>query len=134
MSFTNDTKYPILIRGTGWRVGSKGYVKFVLWSVPTGRTVTFSKPIVKNIKPASDTTVYTTDLKPGVRERVEYPVDGKDVWVTRTVTDASGKVIHQETYYSHYARITGVLRIGKAAAPAPTPTPVPAPALSPSPT
>ena len=132
MSFTNDTKYPILIRGTGWRVGSKGYVKFVLWSVPTGRTVTFSKPIVKNIKPASDTTVYTTDLKPGVRERVEYPVDGKDVWVTRTVTDASGKVIHQETYYSHYARITGVLRIGKAAAPAPTP--VPAPALSPSPT
>ena len=134
MSFTNDTKYPILIRGTGWRVGSKGYVKFVLWSVPTGRTVTFSKPIVKNIKPASDTTVYTTDLKPGVRERVEYPVDGKDVWVTRTVTDASGKVIHQETYYSHYARITGVLRIGKAAAPAPTPTPVPAPALAPSPT
>ena len=132
MSFTNDTKYPILIRGTGWRVGSKGYVKFVLWSVPTGRTVTFSKPIVKNIKPASDTTVYTTDLKPGVRERVEYPVDGKDVWVTRTVTDASGKVIHQETYYSHYARITGVLRIGKAAAPAPTP--VLAPALSPSPT
>ena len=132
MSFTNDTKYPILIRGTGWRVGSKGYVKFVLWSVPTGRTVTFSKPIVKNIKPASDTTVYTTDLKPGVRERGEYPVDGKDVWVTRTVTDASGKVIHQETYYSHYARITGVLRIGKAAVPAPTP--VPAPALSPSPT
>lgn len=135
MSFTNDTKYPILIRGTGWSVGSKGYVKFVIWSVPTGRTVTFSKPLVKNIKPASDTTVYVTDLKPGVRERVEYPVDGKDVWVTRTVIDASGKIIHQETYYSHYARITGVLRIGKAAAPAPTPTPtpVPAPAIAPSP-
>ncbi|MEO8468664.1 MAG: VanW family protein [Chloroflexota bacterium] len=132
MSFKNDTKYPILIRGTGWSVGSKGYVKFVIWSVPTGRTVSLSKAIVKNIKPASDTTVYTTDLKPGVRERVEYPVDGKDVWVTRTVTDATGKVIHQETYYSHYARITGVLRIGKAAAPAPTPTPLPAPALAPS--
>ena len=130
MSFTNDTKYPILIRGTGWSVGSKGYVKFVIWSVPTGRTITFSKPIVKNIRPASDSTVYTTELKPGVRERLEYPVDGKDVWVTRTVTDANGVVIHRETYYSHYARITGVLRIGKAAAPAPTP----APATSPSPT
>lgn len=123
MSFTNDTRYPILIRGTGWKVGSKGYVKFVIWSVPTGRTVSFSKPIVKNIKPASDTTVYTTDLKAGARERVEYPVDGKDVWVTRTVTDANGVVIHRETYYSHYARITGVVRIGKAATPAPTPTP-----------
>ena len=134
MSFTNDTKYPILIRGTGWSVGSKGYVKFVIWSVPTGRTVTFSKPLVKNVKPATDTTVYTTDLKPGVRERIEYPVDGKDVWVTRTVTDASGAVIHQETYYSHYARITGVLRIGKAATPPPSPTPTPAPAVTPSPT
>ena len=129
MSFTNDTKYPILIRGTGWSVGSKGYVKFVIWSVPTGRTVTFSKPIVKNIRPASDTTVYTTELKPGVRERLEYPVDGMDVWVTRTVTDANGVVIHRETYYSHYARVTGVLRIGRAAAPAPTP----APAATPSP-
>lgn len=134
MSFTNDTKYPILIRGTGWSVGSKGYVKFVIWSVPTGRTVTFSKPLVKNVKPATDTTVYTTDLKPGVRERIEYPVDGKDVWVTRTVTDASGAVIHQETYYSHYARITGVLRIGKAATPPPAPTPTPTPAVTPSPT
>ena len=129
MSFTNDTKYPILIRGTGWSVGSKGYVKFVIWSVPTGRIVTLSKAIVKNIKPASDTTIYTTDLKPGVRERVEYPVDGKDAWVTRTVTDANGVVIHRETYFSHYARITGVTRIGKAAAPVPTP----APATSPSP-
>ncbi|TAL07865.1 MAG: hypothetical protein EPO00_08300, partial [Chloroflexota bacterium] len=132
MSFTNDTAYPLLIRGTGWSVGSKGYVKFVIWSVPTGRKVSFSTPIVKNVKPATDTTVYTTDLKPGVRERVEYPVDGKDVWVTRTVTDANGTVIHRETYYSHYARITGILRIGKAAPPPPTPTPTPA--VSPSPT
>lgn len=125
MSFTNDTAYPILIRGTGWSVGSKGYVKFVIWSVPTGRKVSLSTPIVKNIKPATDTTVYTTDLKPGVRQRIEYPVDGKDVWVTRTVTDANGVVIHRETYYSHYARITGVLQIGKAGTPTPTPTPTP---------
>ncbi len=130
MSFTNDTAYPLLIRGTGWSVGSKGYVKFVIWSVPTGRTISFSTPIVKNIRPATDTTVYTTDLAPGVRERLEYPVDGKDVWVTRTVTDASGAVIHQETYYSHYARITGVLRIGQASVPTPTPTPTPTAAPS----
>jgi len=136
MSFRNDTDAPILIRGTGWAVGGKGYVRFVLWSVPNGRTVEFSVPIVKNIKPPSDTTVYTTELAPGVKERTEFPVEGKDVWVTRTVRDALGALVHEETYYSHYARITGILRIGIApdATPPPVPTPSPSPAPSPSPT
>lgn len=125
MSFRNDTANPILIRGTGWSSGGNGYVKFVLWSVPTGRTVTFSKPLVKNVLKATDTTVKTSELPPGVKERVEYPTDGKDVWVTRTVTDATGAVVHMETYYSHYTRITGVLRIGISTAPPPTPTPTP---------
>jgi vancomycin resistance protein YoaR len=127
MSFTNDTTSPILIRGMGWKVGTKGYVKFELWSVPTGRDVDFTKPIVKNILPASDTVVYTTELAPGVRERIEFPVDGKDVWVTRTVKDAQGNVLHQETYYSHYARITGIVRIGIAPTPPPDPSPSPNP-------
>jgi hypothetical protein len=58
--------------------------------------------------------VYTTSLAPGVRKRVEYPVDGKDVWRTVTVYE-NGKIIHQTTYYSHYARITGITLVGRAA-------------------
>jgi vancomycin resistance protein YoaR len=128
MSFRNDTESPILIRGLGWRDGSKGYVKFELWSVPTAREVAFSKPTVKNVRPASDSVQYTTALAPGARERIEFPVDGKDVWVTRTVKDAQGTVLHQETYYSHYARITGIVLIGVAPAPPPPePEPVPPP-------
>ncbi|HSO29321.1 MAG TPA: VanW family protein, partial [Candidatus Sulfomarinibacteraceae bacterium] len=130
MSFRNDTEHPILIQGTGWKVGTKGYVKFVLWSVPTERDVDFTPAIVKNVKPASDSTVYTTRLAPGVKERIEFPVDGKDVWVTRIVRDAAGVVLHEEEYYSHYARITGILEIGIApdvspppASPPPSPTP-----------
>jgi vancomycin resistance protein YoaR len=115
MSWTNDTANPVLIRGYKIRSGSRGYVKFELYSVPTGRTVSFSTPIVKNIRRASDTIVYTTTLAPGVRKRIEFPVDGKDVWVTRTVRDSTGRIIHQETYYSHYARITGIVLVGKAA-------------------
>jgi hypothetical protein len=60
-----------------------------------------------------------------VRKRIEYPVDGKDVWVTRTVRDASGAVIHQETYYSHYARITGIVLVGKGSAATQAPTTAP---------
>jgi vancomycin resistance protein YoaR len=126
MSFTNDTNYPILIRAYKIRNGTAGYVRFEMWSVRTGRKVSFSKPIVKNVRYASDTVQYTSALRPGVRERVEYPTDGKQVWVTRTVRDRAGKVIHKETYYSNYARITGVVLVGRgAAAPDPTSTPAP---------
>lgn len=113
MSFTNDTEYPLLIRGYKIKKGGAGYVRFDIFSVPTGRTVSFSKPIVKNVRRASDTIQYTSSLPPGVRKRIEYPVDGKQVWVTRTVRDASGKIIHRETYYSNYARITGIVLVGK---------------------
>ncbi|MBA2720037.1 MAG: VanW family protein [Chloroflexi bacterium] len=115
MSWTNDTAYPVLIRGYKIRDGSKGYVKFVLYSVPTGRRVVIGSPTIKNVKPATDTTVSTSTLAPGVTKRIEYPVAGKDVWRTVTVFQG-GKILHQTTYYSHYARITGVTLVGKAAA------------------
>lgn len=134
MTFRNDTGYPILIRGIEIKDGSKGYVRFDLYGVGDGRKISFSTPIVKDILKASDTTVYTDSLPAGTSKRVEYPVDGKKVWVTRTVRDASGKIIHQETYYSNYARITGVKQIGTGGStptPAPDPTPTPDPASPP---
>ena len=85
MSWTNDTDYPVLIRGYKIRNGTRGYVKFELYSVPNGRKIVIGNPIVKNVKPATDTTQLTTTLAPGVRQRVEYPVDGKQVWRTVTV-------------------------------------------------
>jgi hypothetical protein len=91
--------------------------------------VTISKATIKNVKPATDTIVYTTTLAPGVRNRIEFPVDGKDVWVTVTVKDAAGKIIHQTTYYSHYSRVTGIVQVGVS----PTPTPSPSPSPSPTP-
>ena len=123
MSWTNDTDYPVLIRGYKIRNGTRGYVKFEIYSVPNGRTVVIDNPIVKNVKPAGDTTQLTTTLAPGVRQRVEYPVDGKQVWRTVTVYDAAGAIVHQTTYYSSYARITGLTLIGAPAAAEPTPTP-----------
>ncbi|HEY7735725.1 MAG TPA: VanW family protein [Candidatus Limnocylindrales bacterium] len=113
MSFTNDTPYPILIRGINTRKGGSGYVRFDLYSVPTGRKVTFTKPIVRNIRRATDTVQYTSSLPPGVRDRVEFPVDGKDVWVTRFVYDGAGNLLHKNLYYSHYARITGIVMVGR---------------------
>ena len=111
MSFRNDTPYPVLIKGIRYRVGSRGYVRFDLYSVPNGRTVVIGAPTVRNVRPAWDTVQYTTSLPAGARKRLEDPVDGKDVWRTVSVYQ-NGKLLRRHTYYSHYSRITGVLLIG----------------------
>ncbi|HEX6867303.1 MAG TPA: VanW family protein, partial [Candidatus Limnocylindrales bacterium] len=116
MSWTNDTKYPVLIRGYGWREGGAGYVRFDLYSVPTGRKISIATGQRRNIRRASDTVQYTSSLAPGVRKRIEYPVDGFQVTAVRTVRDRDGKVIHKDTYYSNYARITGIVLVGRSAA------------------
>jgi vancomycin resistance protein YoaR len=108
MRFTNDTKYPILIRG----FASPGIVRFEIWSVPNGRTVTLSRPQVSNVVKGYDTTVPTSTLRHGQSNRTEWPVDGKDVVVTRTVRDANGNIIHHETYVSHYHRMVGINMVG----------------------
>ena len=132
MSWTNDTDYPVLIRGYKIKDGNRGYVKFELYSVPNGRQVVIGEPTVQNIKPATDTTQLTSTLAPGVRKRIEFPVDGKQVWRTVTVYDAAGAVIHQTTYYSNYARITGIVLVGTGTA-TPDPTPEPTPEPTPTP-
>ena len=87
-------------------------------------------PIVKNVKPASDTTQLT---RPRSR-RASASGSSTRSTASRsggrcTVYDATGAIIHQKTYYSNYARITGLTLIGAPRATAtstPTPTP-PAP-------
>ncbi len=113
MSFTNDTDYPLLIRGLGWRNGGSGYVKFEIYSVPTGRKVSFATGPKRNYRSASDTIQYTSSLAPGAAKRIEYPVAGFQVTVVRTVRDKSGKVIHKNTWFSNYARITGITLVGR---------------------
>jgi hypothetical protein len=117
MSWTNDTPYPVLIRGFKIRANGLGYVWFVLYSVPNGRRVVIGTPTVKNVRLAGDSVVYTSLLAPGSSVRAEPPIDGKDVWRTVTVYQ-NGKVLRTSTYYSHYSMVTGVLMIGRVGAPA----------------
>jgi vancomycin resistance protein YoaR len=133
MSFTNDTKYPLLIRGRGWKSGGSGYVRFDLYSVPTGRKVSIQTGSRQDIRRATDTVQSTSSLAPGARKRIEYPVDGFKVTAVRTVRDREGNVIHKDTYFSSYARITGITLVGKGT-PAPKPTPTSPPASDPLPT
>ena len=108
MRFRNDTANSLYIRG----LSGSNWVRFEIYSVPNGRTVTFSRPAVSNVRKAIDTTVRTSSLKRGQTKRVEYPTNGMDVVVYRTVRNTSGAVIHSDRWVSHYIRVDGVLLVG----------------------
>ena len=108
MTWTNNTPYPVLIKA----FTRPGMVRFSLYSVPTGRKVTISPAVVKNYSPSTTVVQYTSSLHHGVSSQIEYEAAGFDSWVTVTVRDKSGKVINKRTYYSHYARVVGVILRG----------------------
>lgn len=111
MTWTNDTKHPVLIRGLNSRSGGAGYVTFHLYSVPTGRKVVIGAPRVSNVRTAGDSRIAVPSKPRGWSERTEVPHDGMDVSRTVTVSH-KGTVVSRRTYVSHYGVVTGVVRYG----------------------
>jgi vancomycin resistance protein YoaR len=109
MRFRNDTRFPVLIKTHA----GPGIVTFELWSVPNGRTVSWSRPSVANVVRGFETVRYTSTLPRGHREQIEWAADGMDVAVTRTVRAAGGQVIHRDTFVSHYHRMIGITMVGR---------------------
>jgi hypothetical protein len=132
MTFVNDTDYPIIVRGLKGTTKSEcsqladefgsithsTCVIFEIWGVPFHRTVTFSQPVITDLKVAEDFIEYSllkpdkTPLLPGERLRLEYPTNGFRSTVVRTVRDADGNIIHQDTFASKYIRVHGITLIG----------------------
>ena len=112
ITFRNDTEHPIVIRG----FGDAGSVTFQIWSIPTGRTVVITDPVVSNVSAAIETTQVDNSLAPGTRKRVEFPHDGHDVSRTRFVYDAAGNEIHRNDYFSKYSTVNGITLVGPAPA------------------
>ena len=113
MSFTNDMKHPIVIRSFRYTAGGVGWVRYEIWGIPDGRTVSLSKPSLANVSQAHTSTVVVDSLPHGVREQTEYPADGMDVSVSRVVRDHKGKIIHRDLWHSHYVLWNGVIQVGR---------------------
>ena len=113
MSFRNDTKGIIFIRGSRIRSGNIGWVRYEIWGIPDGRTVSISNPSVSNRSRATTKTVYVDDLPKGTREQVEYPSDGMTVSVSRVVKDGKGRVLHRNTWTSRYVLWNGIIHVGR---------------------
>ena len=93
----NDTSSPVFL----WSWVSDTSVTFDVWGLPTGRTVTFSDPVQRNFVNVPADQLADPAFPAG------YAIRGRDVVRTRTVTDASGAVVHQDTFFSHYAPVWG---------------------------
>lgn len=115
MTFRNDTEHPLVIRG----YGSPGRVTFQIWSVPNGRTVALSAASTSNHVGATDTTRVDPTMAPGTSRRIESPHDGFNASVSRTVRDAAGNIVHQNTWFSDYRAVNGVVITGPDAPAAP---------------
>lgn len=131
MSWKNDSDYPVLIRSSARpgvltfsiytvavndrpSVGGGSAVPGstnVTYRVANGRTVVFRTSPKRNYSRATSSVQRTTSLPAGRVKVLEYPDDGFDVTVTRTVK-ANGKLLSENTWNSHYARVNGLTLIG----------------------
>ncbi len=109
MSFINDTGHNILIKG----IGKKRKVTFQIWGIDDGRTVTFSDPVITNENDGVMYFEYTDDLAPGQRSREWDNYNAFQATVVRTVRDANGHIIHQDTFHSKYKRLDGRTLVGR---------------------
>jgi vancomycin resistance protein YoaR len=131
MSWKNDSQYPVVIRSSA----RPGVVSFSVYAVAVnnrpavgggsrvpgssnltyrvanGRTVSFATSAKRNYIGAGSSVQRTSSLPAGTVRVLEYPTDGFDITVSRSVWEG-GKKILANTWISHYAKVDGLTLIG----------------------
>lgn len=102
LKWKNDTAFPVLIRSSSSNIA----VEFEIWTVPNGRSVTFSAPVETNWRDVAPDQPADSAFPPGVK------VMGRDVTRVRTVAE-NGRIVHRDVFFSRYNPVWG----GPAAAP-----------------
>lgn len=92
----NDTDAPVFL----WSWNDATSLTFDVWSVPTGRTVSFSAAAQSRFVDVPADQPADPAFIPGSK------VMGRDVLRTRTVI-ADGTVLHQDTFFSRYVPVWG---------------------------
>jgi vancomycin resistance protein YoaR len=115
LKFTNDTDHWLLVRTF---VGS-GSLTVNLYGTPQNRRVeSTGEPLrvigAPNVKRVPDPTLLT-----GESEVLEYGEPARATSVSRKVYSASGKLLHEDTWYSQYRSEPRVLRVGTKPKPKP---------------
>lgn len=108
--FTNDTPYWLLME-TYVNVEARR-ITWKFYSTSDGRTVDWSTTGPENVDPPpAPLFVSNNDLAPNEITQVDWPADGADVTVTRTVT-RDGAILHQDSLHTRYTAWQAVCEYG----------------------
>lgn len=105
LKMTNDTGAPLVVRAINDNAGST--LKVELWGKKPARTVNVSEAVITGSAPIPAPKIVATGrLAPGVSEQVEAGRPGLFMYITRTITDASGTQTERlETNYEAWQPI-----------------------------
>lgn len=89
LKFGNDTGGPLLIKTINNDAASRLEVQ--VWGIKQARTVTVSPAVIlsRTAHPAPKYVV-NPNLRPGTSKQVDWAADGYNLYITRTIKDASG--------------------------------------------
>jgi vancomycin resistance protein YoaR len=109
--FINDTPYYLLIENYYNEANSS--LTFKMYSTSLGREVIKEGPFIENVVPPKpDVWEYNEELEAGETKQVDWAVEGADVTVGRTVYNASGDLLRQDTFVSNYIPWQNVYEYG----------------------
>lgn len=112
----NDTGGPMLVRAFNDPANHKLVVR--LYGTAQARKVTVGPAVILSHTPAPPTQyVVNAALKSGQRRQVDWAADGYQLYITRTITDASGT--RTEKLGTNYKPWRAVYEVGPTAKPAP---------------
>lgn len=110
--FINNTPHHLLIEN--YYNEEFEALTFKLYSTSMGREVEKSVPVFSDVVPAptEDVWEYDPDLPPGTVEQIDTAVEGARVAIDRTVRNAEGEIILDETVVSNYIPYPNVYHYG----------------------
>jgi vancomycin resistance protein YoaR len=117
LKFTNDTDKWLLLRTF---VGT-GSLTVNLYGTPQNRRVETREEPLRVVGAPAIKRVPDPKLLKGRSEVLEYGQPARATSVGRTVYDANGKVLHEDTWYSSYRSEPKVVRVGTKPKPKPEP-------------
>jgi vancomycin resistance protein YoaR len=108
LRFRNDTKHYILVRGASDGITTK----FVIYGTDEGRTVDYETSDFYDIVEQTVESTTNKSLGPGTSVVVVDGQEGKKIKVVRVVKNASGKILHKDTFISVWPMLPQEIQIG----------------------
>lgn len=114
MKFINNTPHHLLIEN--YYNEEFESLTFKFYSTSMGRVVEKTGPVFENVTevpgPEQDRWEFDPDLEPGTVQQIDWATEGADVYVGRTVYNADGEIILEETVVSNYIPFPNTFHYG----------------------